>query len=173
MKKVRINLLHFDLGEKGVLCGEELHAVKLSQKQAMQFTKVGITAFDDLLARYGANNRMRVGEYYNGYIVLFDNAGQLNLLCMRGVLQKMEDSQPCVWECVSSLGKGSLEGTMAISDCDFERVSSDSAATALKQKLVKALMTEEKLASLEDEEMQILQEYFGDDYAKCFIEVNY
>lgn len=173
MKKVRINLLHFGLCEASFLCGEKLQVVKLSQKQAMQFTKVGITSFDDLLERYGANNQMRVGEYYNGYIVLFDSANLPNLLHMRGVLRKAEDSQPYVWECISSLGKGSLEGIMAISDCDFAKISSESAATALKQKLVKALTTEEKLATLDDEEVQILQEYFGDDYAKYFVEVNY
>lgn len=172
MKKVRINLLHFDLCE-GVLSSDELQVVKLSQKQAMQFTKVGINSFDDLLARYGSNNRMRVGEYYNGYIVLMDSANQPNLLHMRGVLRKVDDSQPNIWECISSLGKGSLEGIMAINDCDFAKISSDSAAKILKQKLVKALMTEEKLATLDDDEVRILQEYYGDDYAKYFVEVSY
>ena len=171
--KVRIKPLYFDSCNVEMPYGE-LQAVKLSLEQAMQFSRKNVTSFSNLLEKYGKNNRMRAGEYYNGYLVIFYWWGRAELVRMRGLLDKS----------LSGKGlEGCLELVLSINDCCFASfiekmklpVTTDATTIdkALKDKLIKAQTTEEKIVTLENDEEQVLRQYFGSYFDKIFTVVTY
>lgn len=141
MKKLEIFPSHLEIREAGLPFGENFCAVKLSPKQAMAFTEVGIRNFADLLERYGANNQLHVGEFYNGYMAAFFWWGHTEVIAMRGQIQRIDPKTPvgCIdyvyerairkglaWECVYPLkdGKliqGSCKYVWNFRDCTFAR----------------------------------------------------
>ena len=141
MKKLRIYPSHLEIRAAEFPLGKDFLAVKLSQKEAMAFTAANIRTFDDLLARYGANNQLRVGEFYNGYLAVFFWWGHTEVVAMRGQIQRIDSKtviggtdykfaeavrKGLAWECVYPLGEGRFgQGTFnyfwTFRDCTFAR----------------------------------------------------
>lgn len=171
--KVRIKPLYLSSYNVEMPYGE-LQAIKLSPEQAMRFSRNKVTSFFDLLKQYGERNRMRIGEYYNGYLVIFYWWGRAELVRMRGLLD------------LSLAGKGlenCLELVLSINDCHFAKfvetmqlpLEKDAAVVdkTLKDKLIKAQLSEEKTATLDGDEEMILHQYFGTYFDKIFTAVTY
>ena len=199
MKKVRIEPLHLEICRAELPYGKEFQIIKLSQKQAAQFKSKDVTSFDKLMEQYGENNRLRDGEYYNGYVVVFYYWGKAQLVKMRGMLAE-NFPEAHHWSCIiptkessSTIpgGRVSKDGVFvsifSFSDCQFlaitdklkekgvllHEIDNVSVHISLKSKLQKAFISEEHLVELNENENYVLREYFGEYYSKFFTEVNY
>ncbi len=139
MKKLRIFPLRMEIRTADYPLGKDFYAVKLSPKEAMAFTAVN--TFDDLLSRYGSNNQLRIGEFYNGYIAVFFWWGHTEVVSMRGQIQRIDPAAAAgclnhsmadairrglAWECLYPLGEGRFcQGAFnyfwTFRDCTFAR----------------------------------------------------
>ena len=200
MKKIRIKLLQLEVCNAELPYGKELQIVKLiSRRQAAQFKSAEVTSFDKLLDQYGKVHQLREGEYYNGYAVVFYYWGKAQLVLMRGMLIETAD-EGHYWDCVIPTGKksskipggkvvedGVFVSILSLGDCQFSTFANDlkqngnlpaevdtsAIGNSLKGKLQKAFVSEEHLMELDENENQVLRQYFGEYYVKFFTEVNY
>lgn len=69
MKKLRIFPSQLEIGNAQMPAVKEFKAIKLTYEQAMAFDHK-IKNFDELIAYYGAANRLSIGEHYEGYIAV-------------------------------------------------------------------------------------------------------
>lgn len=121
MKKLRIFPSCLEIRTAEFPLGKDFLAVKLSSKEAMAFSATDIRTFDDLISRYGANNRLRPGEFYNGYAVVSFWWGHTEVVSMHGIIQRIDPKtvvsgadykfadavrKGLAWECVYPLGEG-------------------------------------------------------------------
>lgn len=141
MKKLRICPSHLEIRMATMPEGKEFKAVKLSPKEAMAFCSSDYRTFEDLLAKYGANNQLNPGELYNGYAVVFYCWGRMEVVAMRGVIRRVDPKTPIAcgdyhfaevvrkglaWECVYPLGEGrygqgAFKYVWTFRDCTFAR----------------------------------------------------
>ncbi len=140
MEKLEILLLYrLEFRNTEFPFGEDFRAVKLSIQEAMAFSGSNVKTFDDLLTRYGANNKLKVGEYYNGYLAIYFWYGRAEVVKMRGHIQRVDPKTPIggpdyvyrnavrkglVWECILSLeggktAQGPCKDVWTFRDCAF------------------------------------------------------
>lgn len=141
MKKLRIYPTQLEIRKANLPLGKDFLAVKLSYKEAMAFSAADIRSFDNLITCYGANNQLRPGELYNGYVAVFFWWGHAEVASMRGIIRQIDPRtvingpdykfrenvrKGLAWECVYPLGEGRFgQGTFdyfwTFRDCTFAR----------------------------------------------------
>ena len=145
-----------------------LQAVKISEPQAAVFRDN--MNFEFVLALYGKENRLQVGEEYSGYVVIMHN-GVPEVNYMTGGKIILETEKP-IWN--YNIAKfvekghymrvegGALQYVWAFNCCSNELMYS------VKLKLTHALLHSISV-ELTDEENDNLHRYLGEYYQKFFI----
>lgn len=141
MKKLQINPSSLEIRTASMSFGKNFCAVKLSQQEAFAFNSANFHNFDELLASYGANNQLKEGELYNGYIAALSHWGRAEIVVMRGKIRRIDPktavgclnysladaiAKGMAWECVYPLegGKttsGTFNYVWTFRDCQFAR----------------------------------------------------
>ena len=113
----------------------EFKAVKLTYAQAMNFQSK-FTSFEELLAEYGVNNQLKVGEFYDGYLAVCGY--RFEVVKMYGCIQRIPAHEACgilnyrlaeeirtgkAWQCVYIAGERTCQGAFQyvwnFRDCTF------------------------------------------------------
>ena len=198
MKKIRIFLPNFETSPATIPLGE-FKAVKLSREEAATFSGAEVKTFEDLLEKYGANNQLRPGEYYNGYLAVFYWWRHIEVILMRGKIRRLspvldeiaklsKKIHDLKWECVKAEGEqGDFNYVWIVNDScfakqvldeqkrgnsDYEALDAAAIDKALKSKIVAALPKEGKTIELTDGENLVLKDYLGEYYNKFFVETS-
>lgn len=203
MKKLKIYPSALEIRNADLPVVSEVKAVKLTYEQAMTFDEAETYTVEQLVAKYGEAQMLKVGEFYDGYVAMhyfWDSvivAKLLGMICRIPV----EDADNCffnsalaksikngeAWHVVYPLNDGgtcpgAFKYVYGFNGCCFAKITKDlkrqqgklagvdaqQMDATLKKKLVAALLTEDKVVELTDDEDLVLRAYAPDYYRKFF-----
>lgn len=172
--------------EASMSFGNKFQAVKLTFEQAMSF-KEEFSSFEEMLEFYGPQNRLGLGEYYDGYIaVYYDGWKYHSVVRMRGVVFRINERQcmvfasenggTCaglfkyVWTFNGCRFADNLRDLRRLGNAEALQIKSDpdDLEKSLKEKLINALVKNIPV-ELTDEENFALQSYGPDYYSQFFV----
>lgn len=122
MKKLRIFASALEIRNAEFPVSNEFNAVKLTYDQAMNFSDVA-SSFSELVAKYGEENILNVGELYEGYVAVYYWTGRVDVVKMSGQIQKIAPAiantvwdyrlaenirAGKAWECIYPTREGSI-----------------------------------------------------------------
>ena len=207
MKKLKIYPSALEIRNADLPVVLEIKAVKLTYEQAMTFNEAETYTFAQLLAKYGENQRLQVGEFYDGYVAMTYPWNRAIVAKMLGVLRRVpaEVAKECIynstmaanitkgeaWQVVyprkdGGFSDGAFKYVWSFNGCIFaslvERIKKNEGKlygvdakeldATLKRKLAAALLTEDKVVELTDDEDLVLRAYAPDYYRHFFAEVD-
>ena len=163
---------------------EDLKGIKLTEEQAMHYSFFEEDAsFDELVAKYGQENVLTIGEFYDGYCILYDTDCN-NLVRMQGSIEQLSNSDElpnlalnnsklykiCYENNTKQLQNGYAKFVHSFGNEHFELVvkCSDTVGNTLRQKLVEGAISG-NLIELSDEEHTVIVKYFNQStFARLF-----
>ena len=159
---------------------EDLKGIKLTEEQAMRYSFFEEDAFfDELVGKYGQENVLAIGEFYDGYCILCDTDCN-SLVLMQGSIEMLNSSElpnlalnnsklyKICYENNSEQKQGYAKHIYAFGITRFEVECSDEMADIIRQKLVKGAISGE-IIELTDEEYAVINKYyFHHEFSKLF-----
>lgn len=181
MKKLIILTEALGIRDASLSFGKELLAVKLTFEQAMKF-KGGFSSFKEMLKFYGEQNKLELGENYDGYLAIYYGEwGYQSVVLMRGAIYRLNERQYIVtYHYKEQNWPGVFKYIWTFNDCRFAEnmrsipekefeTSPEEIEQSLKTKLVQGAINHTPVI-LTDEEWFALWSYGPDYYVKFFIE---
>lgn len=92
MKKIKVFSSALEIRPASTIFGTEFQAVKLSFEQAMAFNS-GFHSFEHMLGTYGKSKVLRLGEQYDGYVAVYYNKWQQDVIRLRGAVVHFSESE--------------------------------------------------------------------------------
>ena len=168
--------------------GKKLHAIKVTPAQAYAF-KSNFKDFSSMANKYGWENKLEEGEYYEGYLAVYYSADMQMIVYLEGALYKVapdeevapEDleaqSKQSLWKAVTGVDEdeeGTFEYVFTLGDYRLAQLVQDMQtydgilrsmspvllSESIKAKLIAALQNE-TFAELSDAEAVTLERCFG------------
>lgn len=96
MKTLKIRVENLKYRKASLILGKSLRVVKLTPIQAAGFDDTSIS-FDELLEKYGKENLLQEGEYYEGYVAVYYRDWKIDVVYMNGCLEKDNDLDSFIW----------------------------------------------------------------------------
>lgn len=202
MKKLKIYPSSLEIRNADLPVVSEIKAVKLTYEQAMAFDETEIYTVEQLEAKYGETQMLKVGEFYDGYVAMWYPWYKVIVAKMLGMIRRVpvEAAKNCLfnsamakniqngqaWQVVYPLKRGVSSGAFkyvyGFNGCCFAKITEHlkkhqgklagvdvkEMDATLKEKLVAALLTEDKVVELTDDEDLVLRAYAPDYYRKFF-----
>ena len=88
MKKLKISTSALEIRNADFPVSNDFNAVKLTCSQAMSFGDE-FHSFSELVAKYGENNVLHVGEFYEGYVAVYYWPGRIDVVNVLGQIRKI------------------------------------------------------------------------------------
>lgn len=199
MKKLKLFPNKLEIRDKSLALGNELRIIKVSFEEAMRF--VNIEDWNTLIKKYGAKNILKEREYYDGYVVVYEQH-ITSVVRMNGYLEKESNTAGIidnsliekieqgkyyriVYPCKDG-GKaiGRFKYVWTFMDCSFASCARDSefikrALNGADENEIEARLKEKLVdgllgnwvVSLSKEENIVLKGYLGCYYEKFFVEL--
>lgn len=163
---------------------ENLRGIKVSEEQARRYGFFEEDAyFEELVDKYGQENVLTTGEFYNGYCILSDVDCNY-LICMQGSIEHLGNSDDlpnlalnnsklyklCYEQANKQEQTGFAKDVCSFGNAHFELVSAcpKSTGDALREKLVEGSISGNPI-EFSDEEYKIITEYFyNTQFTKIF-----
>lgn len=92
MKKIKVFSSALEIRPASTIFGTEFQAVKLSFEQAMAFNS-GFHSFEHMLRTYGKSKVLTLGEQYDGYVAVYYNEWQQDVIRLRGAVVPFSESE--------------------------------------------------------------------------------
>lgn len=188
MRKLRILRDGLAVSNVSAKLGNELKAVKLSFVQALHF-KGRFTSFEEMLAQYGEQKRLKENEFYDGYVAIFFGCWCQSVAYLRGTVCKKNTPAQDEYETVIQDKAGTFPGIFAniwtANSCSFSDwidvlklhgkldKNTDSAAfdKKLKEEITDAAANNRPLR-LTEEEYLVLLSFIPDKFSQIFVETD-
>lgn len=202
MKKLKIYPSALEIRNADLPVVSEVKAVKLTYEQAMTFDEAETYTVEQLVAKYGEAQMLKVGEFYDGYVAMWYPWYKVMVAKMVGMIRRVpvEAAKNCffnsvmakniqngqAWQVVYPLKRGASSGAFkyvwSFNGCCFAKITehlkrqrgqlagvdAKKMDATLKEKLVAALLTEDKVVELTDDEDLVLRAYAPDYYRQFF-----
>lgn len=92
MKKIKVFSSALEIRPASTIFGTEFQAVKLSFEQAMAFNS-GFHSFEHMLRTYGKSKVLTLGEQYDGYVAVYYNEWQQDVIRLRGAVERFSETE--------------------------------------------------------------------------------
>lgn len=196
MRKLEIIIKNLEIYQTFLPYVSELGMVKLTFAEAM--TLSGELSLEQLVAKYGQDRLLKEGEVYDGYLAVPYRRMDMKIIKMRGCVHRIPESEAehaeyfmtqviregKAW-CVinpDNLREGKFVEVRTFADCSFletilklragtddlQDVNPKALNESIKGKLKAAVLCENKIVELTDDEDKVVHFYFMENYRHYF-----